>query len=218
MTISPKVKKILAISGGAVLFGVCVCAMAKCSSNGSERDAVQKTLTARVDSLQNALKEMTASRDAWYVEAENNKNALKELREDTSCADSVVVLNDSISVLNDSIAGLNQKLAKCNKRRSQARRGNGACRQSNTKPKRGNGNVTVVSGSDKQVTVPSNTSGTVIVNNGCNNTVNVNNGTINNYYAPENKCAPENKKIRCVSSSATVERTYVIKYYRQKCK
>jgi len=184
-------------------------AMTKCNSNGSERDTAQQNLmeqTARADSLQNALTQMRDYCDKWYYEAEARGDTIRMLREDTSCGDSIAVLNDSIDALN-------RQLTDCRNRRKVARRNNSAKRQ-NAKPVCNKGNVTVISGADKQVTVPGNTSGTVIVNNGNNNTVNINNGIVNNYGTSENK----KPKIRCVSASATVERTYVITYQRQKCK
>jgi len=209
MTVSPKAKKILMWGGHVAGFVLIALATVKCSNNAGERDAAVDSLavqTARADSLQKVLKKTMAIRDVWIRIAQERQDIIENMQADTSCADSVAVLNDSIAVLNDSIAGLNRRLTECRNKRQAPRRV-----AKNNRRNAKNGRRVV---NNNQACVPSKKVRTVVVNNGNNNTVNINNGTINNYYAPEK----QKPKARCVSASVTIERTYEITYQRQKCR
>lgn len=215
MTVSPKMKKILAIAGGATLFVVCAIAMTKCNSNGNARDAANEDLaaqTARADSLQQLLTRTEENRQGWISFAEARGDTIRMLREDSTLGDSIVVLNDSIEHLVAANDSLSRQLNDCRGRRAAR----------NKQPKRSNNNgqaassqgrAQVTTGGSNVVVVPAAANTTVNVNGGCGNTVNVNNGTVNNYYAP----APENKTVD-IESSASVTTTYVVKVKRGRCK
>ncbi|MDE5615299.1 MAG: hypothetical protein K2I81_00495 [Alphaproteobacteria bacterium] len=228
MTISSKTKKILAVAGGATLLVTCILAMTQCSGNANARDEAQDRLenaTARADSLQQLLAQTEQGRQSWMRLANARGDTIQMLRNDTACADSIVVLNDSIARLVAANDSLQRSLNDCRGSRRSVparRRQNNSGRNNNNNNNGGNnGNANGQSGAQNVnnnnnnsniIFVPAQGATNVTVNGGNGNTVNVNNGTVNNYYAP----APAADNTVRIESSASVRRTYVVKVQREK--
>lgn len=223
MAINFKSKKLWACVGGGILGVLCIAAMSKCSSNAGDRDEAREDLTvqtARADSLQQALSQMTENRDAWYNFAQARGDTIRMLRDDTALTDSIVVLNDSITHLVAERDSLQRSLNDCRgSRRStpSRRRQNNGGRNNNAGGNSGNngsapvqnngGNVNNNNNNNNIIFVPAQPLTNVTVNGGNGNTVNVNNGTVNNFYAP----APASGGTVRINSSASVSTTYVVK-------
>lgn len=217
MTISSKTKKILALTGGVALLGVCVVAMTKCSGNGSERDEALENAafhSARADSLQRDLTLTECNRQEWIAFAKARGDTIRMLRDDTTLIDSIGVLNDSITHLVAANDSLQRRLNDCRgARRSAPRRrsnnaGSNAQNNNGQAPVQNNaGTVNNNNNNNNIILVPAQGTTNVNVNGGNGNTVNVNNGTVNNYYAPS---TPSNNTVR-IKSSASVSTTCVVK-------
>ena len=188
MAISPKTKKILAISGGAVLTVVCMIAMTKCKGNADGRDLAIEALevqTARVDSLQ---------------QVANRRNEL---------------LGGCVRLANargDSIARLDSLLHDCRRGRNVRRQAASSNQNRRAAPARSaKANI-----GGSSAASASNAATNITVNGGNNNSVNINNGTVNNYYGTAPQTAPQSRDSVRITSSVSVSQAVRIKIRRSR--
>lgn len=206
MAISPKTKKILAFSGGAVLTVVCMIAMTKCNRNADERDLAIEALevqTARVDSLQQVANRRNELLGGCVRLANARGDSIAALQAENGA------LNDSVVALNDSIVRLDSLLHDCRRGRNVRRQAASSNQNRRAAPARSaKANIGGASAS--------NAATNITVNGGNNNSVNINNGTVNNYYGTAPQTAPQSRDSVRITSSVSVSQAVRIKIRRSR--
>lgn len=209
MAISPKTKKILAFSGGAVLTVVCMIAITKCNRNADERDLAIEALsaqTARVDSLQHATNRRNEVLRNYAYLASARGDSIAALQAENGA------LNDSVVALNDSIVRLDSLLHDCRRGRNVRRQAASSNQNRRAVPARSaKANIGGASAASA-----SNAATNITVNGGNNNSVNINNGTVNNYYGTVPQTAPQSRDSVRITSSVSVSQAVRIKIRRSR--
>ncbi len=209
MAISPKTKKILAFSGGAVLTVVCMIAITKCNRNADERDLAIEALsaqTARVDSLQHATNRRNEVLRNYAYLASARGDSIAALQAENGA------LNDSVVALNDSIVRLDSLLHDCRRGRNVRRQAASSNQNRRAVPARSaKANI-----GGSSAAPASNAATNITVNGGNNNSVNINNGTVNNYYGTVPQTAPQSRDSVRITSSVSVSQAVRIKIRRSR--
>lgn len=209
MAISPKTKKILAFSGGAVLTVVCMIAMTECNRNADERDLAIEALevqTARVDSLQQVANRRNELLGGCVRLANARGDSIAALQAENGA------LNDSVVTLNDSIARLDSLLHDCRRGRNVRRQAASSNQNRRAAPARSaKANI-----GGSSAAPASNAATNITVNGGNNNSVNINNGTVNNYYGTVPQTAPQSRDSVRITSSVSVSQAVRIKIRRSR--